>query len=51
MTENVYGSVLEGQFFPEMLERTERNMLALKGENPLKGTVMLGDNGKKRIID
>ena len=42
---NAYGSVSEGQFFPEMLERTERSMRAVKGENPLKGTVMLGDNG------
>ena len=42
---NAYGSVSEGQFFPEMLEKTERNMRTVKGENPLEGTVMLGDNG------
>jgi hypothetical protein len=42
---NAYGSVSEGQFFPEMLEKTERSMRAIKGENPLSGTVMLGDNG------
>jgi len=41
---NAYGSVSEGQFFSEMLEKTERSMRAIKGENPLKGTVMLGDN-------
>jgi transposase len=41
---NAYGSVSEGQFFPEMLEKTERNMRAIKGENPLKGALMLGDN-------
>jgi len=40
-----YGSVSEGQFFSEMLEKTERSMRAIKGENPLKGTVILGDNG------
>ena len=42
---NAYGSVSEGQFFPEMLDKTERSMRMIKGENPLKGTVMLGDNG------
>jgi len=42
---NAYGSVSEGQFFPEMVERTERSMRGIKGENPLKGTIMLGDNG------
>ena len=40
---NAYGSVSEGQFFPEMLEKTEESMRAIKGENPLKGTIMLGD--------
>jgi transposase len=42
---NAYGSVSEKQYFPEMLERTERSMCAIRGENPLKGTVILGDNG------
>ena len=42
---NAYGSVSEGQYFPEMLEKTERSMRSIKGENPLKDTVMLGDNG------
>ena len=42
---NAYGSVSEKQYFPEMLEKTERSMRPIKGENPLKGTVMLGDNG------
>jgi transposase len=42
---NAYGTVAEGQFFPEMLEKTETNMRLLKGkEQPLKGVVMLGDN-------
>jgi len=41
---NAYGSVSEGQFFPRMLEKTERNMRAIKGENPLVGTVILADN-------
>jgi hypothetical protein len=40
-----YGTVAEGQHFPEMLEKTERNMRLVKGKKkPLKGTVMLGDN-------
>jgi transposase len=38
-----YGSVAEGPYFEEMLEKTERTMRAVKGENPLKGTVILGD--------
>jgi len=42
---NAYGSVSEKQYFPEMLEKTERSMRPIKGENPLKGTVILGDNG------
>jgi hypothetical protein len=42
---NAYGSVSEGQYFPEMLEKTERSMREIKGENPLKGTIILGDNG------
>jgi hypothetical protein len=29
---NAYGSVYEGQYFPEMLEKTERSMRAVKGE-------------------
>ena len=41
---NAYGSVAEGQYFPQMLDKTERSMRAIKGENPLKGTVILGDN-------
>jgi transposase len=41
---NAYGSVGEGQFFPEMLEKTERNMKEVTGKKkPLKGTVMLCD--------
>ena len=41
---DAYGSVAEGQFFSGMLEKTERNMRAVKGkEEPLGGTVMLGD--------
>jgi len=43
---NAYGSVAEGQFFGELLEKTEQNMRALKGkEKPLKGKVILADNG------
>jgi hypothetical protein len=39
-----YGSVAEGQFFPVMLEKTEKNMRMIMGEKePLKGTIMLGD--------
>jgi transposase len=39
-----YGSAGEGQFFPEMLGKTERNMREVTGKKePLKGTVMLGD--------
>jgi len=42
---NAYGTVAEGQFFSEMLERTEGSMREIKEkENPLKGTVILGDN-------
>jgi hypothetical protein len=41
---NAYGSVGEGQYFTEMLERTETNMREVTGKkDPLKGTVMLGD--------
>ena len=41
---NAYGSVSEGQFFPQMLEATGRNMQRVKGKKkPLHGTVMLGD--------
>jgi transposase len=41
---NAYGSVYEGQYFPEMLEETERNMRMIKGEeNPLEGTIILAD--------
>ncbi|MCL2102301.1 MAG: transposase, partial [Fibromonadales bacterium] len=43
---NAYGTVAEGQFFGELLEKTEQNMKALKGkEKPLKGKVILADNG------
>ena len=41
---SAYGSVSEGQFFPEMLEKTEHNMCGIKGKNPLKKTIILGDN-------
>jgi hypothetical protein len=42
---NAYGSVYEGQYFKEMLEQTERNMRTVnEKENPLEGTVILGDN-------
>ena len=41
---NAYGSVSEGQFFSEMLEKTERNMRKVKRtRKPLKGKVILGD--------
>ena len=43
---HAYGTVSEGQYFTEMLEETERSMRMVKGEeNPLEGTVMLGDTG------
>jgi transposase len=41
---SAYGTAAEGQHFEEMLEKTERSLRALKGENPLKGTVMLADS-------
>ena len=42
---HAYGTVAEGQFFPEMLERTDGSMRAVKGKkNPLAGAVILGDN-------
>jgi transposase len=38
------GSVSEGQYFERMIEKTERAMRAVKGEeNPLEGTTILGD--------
>ena len=41
---NAYGSVVEGQYFPEMLKKTEENMRIVKGKKkPLEGTMMLGD--------
>jgi hypothetical protein len=41
---NAYGSVGEGQYFPEMLEKTEKNMREVTGKKePLKGTVMTAD--------
>ena len=43
---NAYGTVAEGQFFPELLEMTEKNMMVVKGkEKPLKGKLILADNG------
>jgi hypothetical protein len=42
---HAYGSVSEGQFFGDMVERTEENLRAVTGkENPLAGTILLGDN-------
>jgi hypothetical protein len=39
-----YGSVYEGQYFPAMLEKTERSMRMIKGEeNPLNRTKILAD--------
>jgi len=41
---NAYGSVAEGQFFPEMLEKTEQSMRTIKGKkHPLSGTTILAD--------
>ena len=41
---NAYGSVYEGQYFSEMLEKTEQYMGEVSGkEKPLKGAVILGD--------
>jgi hypothetical protein len=41
---NVYGSVAEGQYFPEMLEKTEKNMKKVNGDKkPLERTIMLAD--------
>jgi transposase len=38
------GSVSEGQYFERMIEKTERSMRAVKGEeNPLEGATFLGD--------
>ena len=43
---NAYGSVAEGQFFPELLEKTEENLKVVKGkEEALKGSIILADNG------
>ena len=43
---NAYGTVAEGQFFGELLEKTEQNMQTVKKkEKPLKGKIILGDNG------
>ena len=43
---HAYGTVAEGQFFGEMVDKTESNMRKIKGKkHPLKGTIMLGDNG------
>jgi hypothetical protein len=42
---HAYGSVAEGQFFGDMVERTEKNLQTVTGkEKPLEGTIMLGDN-------
>ena len=41
---NAYGSVSEGQFFPEMLEQTEVHMRTVKRKRkPLQETKILGD--------
>jgi len=41
---NAYGSVYEGQYFSEMLEKTEQHMGEVSGKDePMKGTVILGD--------
>jgi len=41
---NAYGTVSEGQYFSEMLEKTERSMRMITGkENPLEGTIILAD--------
>ena len=46
MAAKAFGTVAEGQFFGEMLDKTEENMKIVKEKKePLKGTVMLGDNG------
>ena len=43
---NAYGSVAEGQYFSQMLDRTNENMKKIiRKEKPLEGTIMLGDNG------
>ena len=43
---NAYGTVAEGQYFSEMLERTNENMKKIiKKKKPMEGTIMLGDNG------
>ena len=41
---NAYGTVSEGQYFSEMLEKAERSMRMITGkENPLEGTIILAD--------
>ena len=41
-----YGTVAEGQYFSELLDKTEQAMRVLKKKDkPLKGTIILGDNG------
>jgi transposase len=43
---HAYGSVAEGQFFGDMVERTEQNLRSVTGKaEPLTGTILLGDNG------
>ena len=42
---NAYGTVAEGQFFPELLEKTEENMrMVTSKDRPLKGKTVLADN-------
>ena len=42
---NAYGTVAEGQFFPELLEKTEENMrIVTAKDKPLKGRTVLADN-------
>jgi transposase len=41
---NAYGTVAEGQFFKEMLEKTDMNMKKISGkEKPLEGKIILSD--------
>ena len=43
---NACGTVAEGQYFSELLDKTEENMRTITDkEEPLKGAIMLGDNG------
>jgi hypothetical protein len=41
---NAWGTVAEGQFFSEMLDKAEKNLRVITGKKkPLEGTVMLAD--------